>query len=151
MLETGLHYNWHRWYDASLGRYTQPDLLGLEDGPNRYAYAYNSPLMYVDPSGQQGTSAPGMSPIPIPLPAITIPGTPENKAWTDWATGFLKSCFADDDDDEERCREVIKECKRMCNEQFVDSPDMLPGYGSDYFPRIRQCIRMCAEDEGCTY
>ena len=22
MLELGLHYNWHRWYDASTGRYT---------------------------------------------------------------------------------------------------------------------------------
>ena len=24
-LEAGLHYNWHRHYDATLGRYTQPD------------------------------------------------------------------------------------------------------------------------------
>jgi RHS repeat-associated protein len=51
MLETGLHYNWHRWYDASLGRYTQPDLLGMPDGPSRYAYALNSPLMFVDGDG----------------------------------------------------------------------------------------------------
>jgi RHS repeat-associated protein len=27
-LEAGLAYNWHRHYDASLGRYTQPDPLG---------------------------------------------------------------------------------------------------------------------------
>jgi RHS repeat-associated protein len=27
-LENGLHYNWHRHYDASLGRYVQPDPLG---------------------------------------------------------------------------------------------------------------------------
>jgi RHS repeat-associated protein len=52
MLETGLHYNWRRWYDASLGRYTQPDLFGLVDGPSRYAYALNSPLVYVDPTGE---------------------------------------------------------------------------------------------------
>ena len=24
-VESGLHYNWHRHYDPSLGRYTQPD------------------------------------------------------------------------------------------------------------------------------
>jgi RHS repeat-associated protein len=51
MLETGLHYNWHRWYDASVGRYTQPDLLGLFDGPSRYAYAQNSPLVKIDRHG----------------------------------------------------------------------------------------------------
>ncbi|WP_167369241.1 RHS repeat-associated core domain-containing protein [Pseudovibrio denitrificans] len=51
-LESGLHYNWHRHYDSTLGRYTQPDPLGLVDGPNRYAYARNSPAMYTDPRGE---------------------------------------------------------------------------------------------------
>jgi RHS repeat-associated protein len=37
-LEAGLHYNWHRHYDPSLGRYTQPDPLGFVDGPSVYAY-----------------------------------------------------------------------------------------------------------------
>ncbi len=39
-------YNWHRHYDASLGRYLQPDPLGLIDGPNRYAYAGSNPVMW---------------------------------------------------------------------------------------------------------
>ena len=30
-LEAGLHYNWHRHYDPTLGRFTQPDPLGFED------------------------------------------------------------------------------------------------------------------------
>jgi RHS repeat-associated protein len=29
LIENGLAYNWHRHYDASLGRYTQPDPLGV--------------------------------------------------------------------------------------------------------------------------
>jgi RHS repeat-associated protein len=51
-LEAGLHYNWHRHYDPSLGRYTQPDPLGFVDGPSVYAYAGNSPQVYVDPDGR---------------------------------------------------------------------------------------------------
>ncbi len=50
-IETGLHYNWHRNYDPVTGRYTQPDPLGLIDGPSIYAYAGNSPFMYVDREG----------------------------------------------------------------------------------------------------
>lgn len=50
-LEAGLHYNWHRHYDPSLGRYTQPDPLGFIDGPSVYAYAGSDPLFYVDPEG----------------------------------------------------------------------------------------------------
>ncbi len=39
-------------YDASLGRYTQPDPLSLVDGPNRYAYAASAPTLYTDPRGE---------------------------------------------------------------------------------------------------
>ena len=31
--ESGLHYNWHRQYDPTVSRYTQPDPLGFVDGP----------------------------------------------------------------------------------------------------------------------
>lgn len=50
-LESGLHYNWHRYYDATTGRYLQPDPLGMPDGPSRWAYVRNSPLIGVDPEG----------------------------------------------------------------------------------------------------
>jgi len=51
LIESGLAYNWHRHYDPTLGRYTQPDPLGFVDGPSVYAYASLSPLMLVDPTG----------------------------------------------------------------------------------------------------
>ncbi|MCU1497697.1 MAG: sle [Acidimicrobiales bacterium] len=38
-----------RWYDASLGRWTQPDPSGQD--PNPYAYANNDPINQADPSG----------------------------------------------------------------------------------------------------
>jgi RHS repeat-associated protein len=59
-IEDGLSYNWHRNYDPSLGRYSQPDPLGFVDGPGVYNYAGGSPAMKVDPKGLL-TSAPPMS------------------------------------------------------------------------------------------
>jgi RHS repeat-associated protein len=49
--EMGTNYNYYRNYDPSLGRYIQSDPIGLEGGLNRYGYADNSPLVYIDPLG----------------------------------------------------------------------------------------------------
>ena len=51
-VETGLHYNYFRDYDPSIGRYVQSDPIGLYDGTNTYAYAYASPLVNSDPTGE---------------------------------------------------------------------------------------------------
>lgn len=48
--ETGLHYNTFRYYDPDIGRFTQPDPIGLAGGLNLYQYAPNG-LGWVDPLG----------------------------------------------------------------------------------------------------
>jgi RHS repeat-associated protein len=48
--ETGLHYNTFRYYDPDIGRFTQPDPIGLLGGLNLYQYAPNG-LTWIDPWG----------------------------------------------------------------------------------------------------
>jgi RHS repeat-associated protein len=49
--ETGLHYNYFRDYDPSLGRYGESDPVGIGAGLNTYLYVAASPLLYSDPQG----------------------------------------------------------------------------------------------------
>ncbi len=54
--ETGLHCNRYRYYHPALGRYFQPDPLGIAGGEDLYAYAAN-PLVDVDILGLHKTKA----------------------------------------------------------------------------------------------
>ena len=56
--ETGLHYNWHRYYDPDAGRYVSADPIGLDGGMNLYAYVKNDPVNWVDPLGLFGDGGP---------------------------------------------------------------------------------------------
>lgn len=50
--ESGLHYNWHRYYDPKTGRYLTADPIGILRGMNHlFAYAQNNPINYTDPWG----------------------------------------------------------------------------------------------------
>lgn len=49
--ETGLHYNFYRYYDPKAGRYLTPDPIGLAGGMNIFAYVQNNPVNAIDPIG----------------------------------------------------------------------------------------------------
>ena len=48
---TGLHYNWHRYYDSVSGRYFKSDPIGFSGGINYFLYVANNPINWFDPLG----------------------------------------------------------------------------------------------------
>jgi RHS repeat-associated protein len=55
MNSIGLYYYNARWYDPYITHFNQPDTItpGGPQGLNRYAYGYNNPSRYMDPSGHR--------------------------------------------------------------------------------------------------
>jgi RHS repeat-associated protein len=55
--ETGLHYNWHRYYDSNRGNYISKDFIGIvpfdiyDDVNHLYNYSKSNPLIFFDPLG----------------------------------------------------------------------------------------------------
>jgi RHS repeat-associated protein len=49
--ETGFHYNYHRYYDPTMGRYLSADPIGLAGGMNLYPYVQGNAVNGIDPLG----------------------------------------------------------------------------------------------------
>jgi len=69
--ETGLHYNYFRYYNPQTGRYITPDPIGLEGGINLFTYVQNNPFIFTDTFGLYA-----FVPNPVPPPRPTAYGPP---------------------------------------------------------------------------
>ncbi|MCP4493012.1 MAG: RHS repeat-associated core domain-containing protein, partial [Gammaproteobacteria bacterium] len=49
--ESGLHYNYFRYYDSGTGGYVSSDPIGLDGGVNFYGYVGGNPVNGIDPKG----------------------------------------------------------------------------------------------------
>jgi RHS repeat-associated protein len=101
--ETGYSYNYFRDYDPAMGRYVQPDPVGLTGDLNLYAYVGSNPLARMDAKGLQPEEFPTIefdpnNPEPNPV-------TQENTVQPDTGPGV-----PDYNDESERIRQGAARC-----------------------------------------
>jgi RHS repeat-associated protein len=96
--ETGLHYNFYRDFEPSLGIYKESDLVGLTGGLNTYAYVAGDPLRYADIFGLARTCGTGV------IGARTTPNM------------FFLPCCQQHDDCYDDCKQLPS--KDNCDREF---------------------------------
>jgi len=131
--ETGLHYNYYRYYDPSTGRYITSDPIGLAGGLNTYTYVENNPVNRVDFYGLTGTI---VSPRPLlgPLNEPIIRPFPADPALP------FPDLFRPDLTDEEK--EFCRKERQACAEECADAQDNF-NKPNVFGGSIANCIKGC--------
>ena len=125
--ETGLHYNFFRYYEPDAGRFVNQDPIGLKGGENFYQFSTNIQNM-IDPWGlNAGSVAKGVLSV-IAIDIMTP--DPSDAAWPKWiAYGVLISAAAatgvvalsESDTCTGKCQEE-KERKKRCKKWGRGTP-----------------------------
>ena len=69
--ETGLHYNFYRYYEPNLGRFINQDPIKLKGGNNLYQFAFNTQI-WIDPKGLVAFAIPVIAPELVALGKATL-------------------------------------------------------------------------------
>jgi RHS repeat-associated protein len=99
--ETGLHYNWLRYYEPQTGRYTQYDPLGPAGSQNGFAYVSGDPVNSIDPTGELAPALAAAGAAALAYAKCLAQCALENAALAlilgdclDWG-GTVQPCFAE--------------------------------------------------------
>ncbi len=175
LIESGLHYNWHRHYDPTTGRYLQPDPIQLTMASQTNLNG-NAPS--ISPISSFDVLNLGLKEMPISVRPNTLRTSAAVRS-LDFIT-FTGSMFGEASDlygyakqspliRVDRTRLFVgptypnpptstaqqcmggKNCAAIiaaCKQKCVDSLFVNPG-GPGGFENLRRCVRQCAAAQGC--
>ncbi|MFC5770960.1 RHS repeat-associated core domain-containing protein, partial [Thauera sinica] len=113
--ESGLFYNWKRYYDPTIGRYISPDPIGLAGGLNLFGYAKQNPLTFTDPRGENAAAVVVGGSVLIVGGAIYMSGPSGKKVIKSIAQKIKELCTPDDKDP---CEEQQELEEAACSKYF---------------------------------
>jgi RHS repeat-associated protein len=146
--ETGLHYNYFRYYDPSTGRYITSDPIGLLGGINPYIYANANPLRWFDAYGLEAATGT----LPRAGSGVSIPPWARNPAgFAAWASMFSSLVGEGSDVVPDNATDKPEQCDNedKCQEKFIEclGTSLNDGVGGNFgHNRCMLCRDACVQN-----